>query len=314
MITCPICHKQFNQLTNSHLKTHSHTTDSFRVAFPDIDLVSPEVQHKNRTNSAVGRELSSAANQQKFTDRMQDYGANPAVCAQCATPLSYVDRHNKFCSHNCAAIFNNKQRYESGWTHSEGTIQKLREKVLANPSGIYKQHLEGTWEPRHVAIKQPSEVIKRVTFGPHTKVRQCQVCNKTFATTTRTTCSTECYLLTRKGGGFQPNSTIVHRSTYKDQQMDSGAELAFAKLLDAHNVEWQKNSTMYFTFNYPTGKLGKYYPDFYLPKYNAWIEIKGKKYYRNDDPIRWAAVPNHECIFSHQLRLPAVCTGNAPVL
>jgi hypothetical protein len=96
--------------------------------------------------------------------------------------------------------------------------------------------------------------------------------------------------------------------------MDSGAELAFAKLLDSHNIEWLKNSTTYFTFTYPTGKPGKYYPDFYLPKYNAWIEIKGKKYYRSDDPIRWAVVPNHECIFSHQLRLPAVCTGNAPVL
>ena len=306
MITCPICTRQFNQLTNSHLKTHSHTTDTFKLVFPEVSLVSEEVKLKNITNSAIGRDKSTATHKHNVSSRRSEYANNPATCKQCSTPLLYKNRHNTFCSHTCAGIATNATR---DYVHSVETKQKIRAGVMKNPGGIYKQHLDNLRIP-HLQLPQFNGKI----LGPYSKVRQCQVCNKTFATTTRNTCSNECYLLTRRGGGFQPNSTIVHRSSYKDQQMDSGAELAFAKLLDAHNVEWQKNSTTFFTFQYPSGKTGKYYPDFYLPVFDAWIEVKGKKYYRDDDPLRWAAVPNHEVIFSHQLRLPAVCTGNAPVL
>jgi hypothetical protein len=47
--------------------------------------------------------------------------------------------------------------------------------------------------------------------------------------------------------------------------MDSGAELAFAQLLDKHNIEWVKNSSTFF--EYLPNK--KYYPDFYLPTVTA---------------------------------------------
>ena len=94
--------------------------------------------------------------------------------------------------------------------------------------------------------------------------------------------------------------------------MDSGAELAFARLCDKHRIKWVKNSTIFF--EYSPGK--KYFPDFYLKDYNAWVEIKGKKYYREDDPVRWAAVQNHSVIWSTDIKLPdcvlAEMKGNDP--
>lgn len=93
--------------------------------------------------------------------------------------------------------------------------------------------------------------------------------------------------------------------------MDSGAELAFAKLLDSHKIHWIKNSSKYFTFVDSSGKSRKYYPDFYLPDFDFWVEIKGRKYVRQDDDLRIKAVgENIELMFSHELRLPN-CIGGS---
>jgi hypothetical protein len=108
---------------------------------------------------------------------------------------------------------------------------------------------------------------------------------------------------TRKGktGGYHPNSTRLHKSVYKGYQMDSGAELVFAQLCDLNNIEWVKNKNVFFEFNYPSGKTGKYYPDFYLPHINRWVEIKGKKYVREFDSIRQASA-NAILIMSDKLK------------
>ena len=87
--------------------------------------------------------------------------------------------------------------------------------------------------------------------------------------------------------------------------MDSGAELAFAQLLDKNNICWVKNSTTFF--EYLPGK--KYYPDFYLPAYSQWIEIKGPKYVRPNDDIRWVSVKDLEVIWSNDIKLPKCMAG-----
>lgn len=125
----------------------------------------------------------------------------------------------------------------------------------------------------------------------------------------------ECAILHGKCGGFQINSTRKHRSIYNEYQMDSGAELKFAKLLDQYNINWVKNTTIFFTFMYPNGKIGKYYPDFYISDYNFWVEVKGKYYCREYDDLRWASVPNLEVIWSNDIKLPKFLadeTGNDP--
>lgn len=90
--------------------------------------------------------------------------------------------------------------------------------------------------------------------------------------------------------------------------MDSGAELAFAQLLDQHGIKWEKNSTRSFPFVDSKGKDRLYYPDFYLPDHDYWVEIKGKRYVREDDQLRLAVVGNIELIMSNAIRLPR-CIG-----
>lgn len=204
------------------------------------------------------------------------YAIDPIYCAQCNSPLLYSKRNQQYCSTSCAATYNNSVK---DWS-----------KIKTGPP-------KGT---------SPSN-----KYGVHTKIFQCKICKKYFQGK-RSVCDNPiCRHENLKGktGGFRANSTRKTRVLYKGYQLDSGAELRFAQLLDTHNIKWVKNSTIWF--EYLPGK--KYYPDFFLTDYNQWIEIKGKYYLREDDPLRWKSVPDLEVIWSNNIKLPAVCTGIEPV-
>jgi len=83
--------------------------------------------------------------------------------------------------------------------------------------------------------------------------------------------------------------------------MDSGAEFIFAKILDENNISWVKNSKTFFEYRYQN-KIKKYYPDFYLPDYNLWIEIKGKRYIEPWLPNKLQAVKNILLFYSNELK------------
>lgn len=59
---------------------------------------------KKRT---VARNAGAEALRQKFLLFEAEYAANPKRCRQCKTSITYASRRNAFCSHSCAALFNN---------------------------------------------------------------------------------------------------------------------------------------------------------------------------------------------------------------
>lgn len=98
------------------------------------------------------------------------------------------------------------------------------------------------------------------------------------------------------------------KSVYKGFKMDSAAELAFAKLLDDFGVKWEKNTTRKFPYVTKQGYRRNYIPDFYLPEYDEWVEIKGRYYQTSSLLAQLEAVgSNIELIYSDELRLPECC-------
>lgn len=208
-------------------------------------------------------------------------------CPKCGNEFIASNKHgyiSKFCSRSCA---NARTKTESSNKKTSDSLKGTGALTKIIFCSCEICHIPFLWDSFHKGSK-----------------RCCQNhhCNRQFKYNVR------------KGrvGGYKPNSTRVTRSVYNGQQMDSGAELSFAKLCDSHNIQWHKNSTIFF--EYAPGK--KYYPDFYLSEYNAWVEIKGKRYYRDDDPLRWASVPNHYVIWSDNITLPEIVLarmkGNDP--
>jgi uncharacterized CHY-type Zn-finger protein len=140
------------------------------------------------------------------------------------------------------------------------------------------------------------------------ETRNCSVCSKEFTVASynkRKTCSDYCKRKAPGQGGYRPNSTRKIRSEYNGYWMDSGAERKFAELLDANDIKWIKNTDKFFTYRDGSGKSRKYYPDFYLPEYDYWVEIKGLLYMNDNDPIKLASVGNNiELQMHNEIRLP----------
>jgi hypothetical protein len=282
-ITCPICSKQVKQLTSKHLKMHNLTTSEFKILYPLIPLVCNSVRLANQQNSKIGVKNNTVSNIKKI-QRIEQYNQHPNLCAKCKIPFSYEKRHNKFCSHSCSAQITNL-----GQQKSVETKQQLSTYSKSNPSGAILRRINGLPINYNKSPIIESTCPTCLTIFKHTLARP------------RIYCSTLCYHTSGNCGGYRKNSTRVHRSIYKNQQMDSGAELAFACLLDLHNISWVKNTTTYFTYQFE-GKSGKYYPDFFLPTQKVWVEIKGKKYLRAGDAERLSSVGNIIRIMSTELK------------
>jgi hypothetical protein len=155
--------------------------------------------------------------------------------------------------------------------------------------------------------KKPKTIYNKKHGRQRRIIIQCSECKSDFSVIpsgkNRKYCSVGC----SNKNKYHPGSNKKHTSIYKGYKMDSGAELAFAKLLDSHNISWIKNSSKFFTFTDSKGILRKYYPDFYLQEYDYWVEIKGKRYIREDDDLRLMSVgDNIELIMSYDIKLPKI--------
>jgi hypothetical protein len=65
-------------------------------------------------------------------------------------------------------------------------------------------------------------------------------------------------------------------------------ELIFAEYLNDNKIEWTNNINP-IPYQWK-GNIHMYFPDFFLPKYNLYIEVKGYETYR--DHCKWEAVNN----------------------
>lgn len=83
------------------------------------------------------------------------------------------------------------------------------------------------------------------------------------------------------------NGRVKHYE-YNGFKIDGKWELEVAEFLDRNNIKWIKpNKGFEYEWN---GDLHLYYPDFYLPEYDKYIEVKG--YQRERDLHKWKAVPD----------------------
>jgi hypothetical protein len=76
---------------------------------------------------------------------------------------------------------------------------------------------------------------------------------------------------------------------YKGFKLNGSWELEVAKWLDSLNLNWTNKIVTPFEYQWQ-GRLHLYFPDFYLPERNLYIEVKG--YERDRDREKWKVVPN----------------------
>ena len=84
---------------------------------------------------------------------------------------------------------------------------------------------------------------------------------------------------------------------YNGIMLDGSWEVLFAKWCDDNKIQWSRPSN---GFEYEWNGKRIYYPDFFLPEYNIYIEIKG--YVRERDLIKWNAVSNLKVIKQYEIK------------
>lgn len=284
--TSPLCSCIICRATKSAKGIHSHY----------IGAHGTKEQKASFTGLGQSRTKSTSHDKQKAkaAARRIEYAKSPNQCRYCNSNLVYNKKNQSFCSSSCMATYWNARKDYTKFKTGPSKGYKFNGRNLPKIICDFCQE--------RVPALRPIEVFRCCICKTWSKGKESRkLCGKKQ-------CRTE-YMRGRTGG-FRINSTKKHRSVYNGYQMDSGAELAFAKLLDAYSIKWHKNTTTFFTYD----SNRKYYPDFYLPDFDAWIEIKGK-YYFNEvlDPLKWASIHNLEVIWSDNIKLPAVCTGYDPV-
>ena len=80
MVTCNYCNKQFNKITNTHLKSHNSTPKQYLEEFPGAAMMTEDVR-KSYTAHLVGRtyediygiEIAKALKEKRSIDALRQY-------------------------------------------------------------------------------------------------------------------------------------------------------------------------------------------------------------------------------------------------
>jgi hypothetical protein len=93
----------------------------------------------------------------------------------------------------------------------------------------------------------------------------------------------------RNPNSYLKNNVVgrVKNIEYNGVILKGSWELLVAKWLDSKLIKWEHETK---SFKYEWNGTRTYYPDFYLPDYDLFIEVKG--YQRDRDLAKWKVVPN----------------------
>lgn len=87
------------------------------------------------------------------------------------------------------------------------------------------------------------------------------------------------------------NRGRVKQIIYNGEKLHGNWELIFAKWCDENSIVWEKCRT-YFPYSWNGER--KYFPDFYLPEKDVYIEVKG--YETERDKCKWKHFPEDKTL------------------
>ena len=209
---------------------------------------------------------------------------------KCEKPLNEISRQKRngrtkfYCSVSCSAIDNNtvcvkiiskclwcKEKFETT------THKKARKCCSSDCARRYSQ-----------SKVDYSKINYTNCIGNNRPVsmehRKCIICPQKFEIPVwepRKTCSKKCSIeLMSRNARNNPNcggETNYKKFKYNDIWMDSTWEVEIAKLLDSKCIEWERSRKKHMLWwTDDKGNRRRYYPDFYLPKYNIYLDPKNK--------------------------------------
>lgn len=213
------------------------------------------------TNILLAREKATVQSQLNKQKRIYDYNTSPTLCKECTCALDYEHRKNKFCSNSCAALFNNKNRKPRSIESREKTSNALKGKL----------------KPRRIIDNSKHVLFCRISWN------QCPVCNTMFYSKgwgipLKCCGKTECVVHLKVGNRPYKNGRrkifyYFNKHQCKEVMLESTWEYELAKWLDTNNIKWIRPTYIKW-FDSVKNKERLYYPDFYLPDIDLFLDPK----------------------------------------
>ena len=85
-----------------------------------------------------------------------------------------------------------------------------------------------------------------------------------------------------------------------ETKLNGGWEKLFYEYLTLNKIKWTNIISEVFTYEWEN-KTRRYFPDFYLPNYNIYVEIKG--YQRDRDLLKWNSLNNLIILKKDEIKL-----------
>ena len=196
----------------------------------------------------AGRSRASAQAKQELWDAEKHY------CECCGKEIKEKFGSGRFCSRACAnkRIASDKQRSIASKLRTDLNNAKTdAAKLIYNEAPQYCQICGTKLDYKHRNLQTCSNICYKQLQAQHAKVRNL-------------------------GGVTNSGGPCSRRGYYHGIHCDSTYELIYLIYCLENNIKIVRNKK-YFMYYNTNNVLRKYYPDFYLPELNTYIELKGYK-------------------------------------
>jgi hypothetical protein len=214
--------------------------------------------NKIRTKESRKKQgITLVKSQEKFKEENEIYPYTEVyanICEECDT-LFYAKTQRRGCSKQCQSKLCSKQK--------TGIKIGSPDFYAGKPTKAYlkKQGL----------LSKPKNRNKPIDYSITDQT--CEVCPTIFRNKNkRRTCSKECQYKLLQGSIGHTTHPVYTMKNGKDIILGSSWELRVARQLDSLNIDWIRPDSLPWID--VKGKNHSYYADFYLPKYDVYLDPK----------------------------------------
>lgn len=163
-------------------------------------------------------------------------------------PKGWMANHSRWCEQNP-----NRSEYVTGSEHAVNAM-----KLARHSSGRLNQYVAAKLDKKEVPVS-PLKGLPSTFKG------------KTHSEKSKK-------IISEKGRLSTHRRLRRNMVWYNEILMDSSWEVLMAKKLDMSLIRWERPTPIPYTDS--TGKIRNYFPDFYLPDYNLYLDPKNPQAYK----------------------------------